>query len=412
VIGYSRQALPPQALIVGPEQPISAISLTLLVTKATLDVMAHLPARFVPERKEPVIVNRPTEQTLLEQLQITEADIQQRQAILLFTADDGARLKGLRVHIETGVDDIVARFYEQLVTVEEAALLIGDADTLSHLLVVQRKYILDLFSGHYDLEYVHRRLRVGLVHKRIGVGPKLFLAAGAMLKKLLCERISQSVTDEEERRLAVEALGKLLLFDTTLIFETYIRSMVAEIALAKEGFDHNAAALEETVRQRTRELEAVSRTDPRTGLRNARYLEEFLTRAVRAAERRAEPLSLIFIDVDDFKAINDVHGHARGDEVLGAVGAAIMAVSRTEDGCFRYGGDEFCIVLPNCDEARARSVYCKRLQAEISARCADVKVSIGIAQTGPDDYADPAALLRRADERMYVEKPKKRKGSA
>lgn len=357
------------------------------------------------------MVHRPTEQTLLEQLQITDADIHERQALLLFTADDGARLKSLRLHIEAGVDDIVAQFYEQLIAVEEAAALIGDADTLNHLRVVQRKYILDLFSGQYDFEYVHRRLRVGLVHKRLGVGPKLFLAAGAMLKKILCEWIARSVADGDERRLAVEALGKLLLFDTTLIFETYLRSMIAEIALAKDGSDHNAAVLEETVRQRTSELEAISRTDLRTGLRNARYLEEFLTRAMRAAERRTEPLTLLFIDVDDFKAINDTHGHARGDEVLGAVGAAIKVVSRVEDGCFRYGGDEFCIILPNCDEARAQGAYCQRLRAEIAARCADVKVSIGIAQTGPDDYVDPAELLRRADEQMYAAKLRKREAN-
>jgi diguanylate cyclase (GGDEF)-like protein len=229
-----------------------------------------------------------------------------------------------------------------------------------------------------------------------------------MLKRLLCERITQAVADDGQRQLAVLALDKLLLFDTTLIFETYIRSMVSEIAIAKERSDHNAAALEETVRQRTRELEELNRTDLRTGLRSARYLDEFLTRAIRAAERRAEPITLLFIDIDDFKAINDMYGHARGDEVLGAVGAAIKAVSRTEDGCFRYGGDEFCVVLPSCDEARARGAFGNRLRAEIAVRCADLKVSIGIAQTGPDDYVEPAELLRRADESMYAAKAKNR----
>lgn len=266
--------------------------------------------------------HRLTEQTLLEQLQITEADIQQRQALLLLTADDFALLKSLRVPIETRIDDIIEQFYEQQLAIEEVALLIGDADTLNRLRVVQRKYVLDLFSGQYGVEYVNKRLRIGLVHKRMGVGPKLFLAAVAMLKKLLCDQIAQSVAEGEERQLALQALDKPLLYDTTLIFETHIRSMVAEIEVAKERSDHNAAMLEETVRQRTRELEESNRTDPRTGLRNARYLEESLTRAVRAAERRAEPIALVFIDIDEFKAINDVHGHARGDEVLRTVSDA------------------------------------------------------------------------------------------
>ncbi len=371
---------------------------------------ADLTAELDLERKEKAMPHRPTEKTLIEQLQITEADIQKRQALLLLTSDDFARLKSLRATFETHVDDIVERFYEQQVAIEEVALLIGDADTLNRLRLVQRRYILDLFSGQYGLEYVNRRLRIGVIHKRMGVGPKLYLAAVAMLKTLVCERIAQSVADAGARGAAIQALEKMLLFDTSLVFETYIRSLVAELELAKESSEHSAAVLEETVRQRTQELEDLNRTDLRTGLRNARYLEEFLTRAVRAAERRAEPLTVAFIDIDDFKAFNDVYGHARGDEVLRAVGAAVKAVSRTEDGCFRYGGDEFCVVLTNCDETRARETYLKRLLAEIAVRCADVKISVGLAQTGPDDYADSLDLLRRADERMYAAKSKRRKG--
>lgn len=89
---------------------------------------------------------RRTKQTLLEQLHITKADIQQRQDLLLLTPDDCALLKSYRVHIESHVDDIVEHFHEQQFAVEEIALLIGDADTPNRLRGARRKYILDLFG--------------------------------------------------------------------------------------------------------------------------------------------------------------------------------------------------------------------------------------------------------------------------
>lgn len=79
---------------------------------------------------------------------------------------------------------------------------------------------------------MNRRLRIGLVHKRTGVGPRLFLTAVAMLKRILCEQVAQEAPDGEERPRAFQALDKLLLFDTTLIFEADIRSTIAEIKVA------------------------------------------------------------------------------------------------------------------------------------------------------------------------------------
>jgi hypothetical protein len=84
--------------------------------------------------------------------------------------------------IEPHIDALVDKFYTLQTGITEIALLIGDADTLTRLRAAQRRYILDLFSGLYDLEYVNNRLRIGLVHKRIGVEPKLYLAAINTLK--------------------------------------------------------------------------------------------------------------------------------------------------------------------------------------------------------------------------------------
>lgn len=347
-----------------------------------------------------------TEQSLLEQMRITDVDLVHRKELLNFSAEDAKLLAGFAPTMEEQVDALVASFYEHQTSIPEIALLIGDTDTLSRLRKAQRRYVLDLFSGSYDLEYVNYRLRIGLVHKRIGVGPKLYLAAIATLKGLLVAVVVAARPEEAAAQALVTALEKLLQFDITLVFETYIRSMMAEIAYAKEQSDLYAQTLEEKVRLRTRELEEMARIDTLTGLLNVRYLDEILTRTFRSAQRRLEPISVVFIDVNNFKNINDTHGHHRGDEILHGVGAAIKKVSRLEDCCFRYGGDEFCLVLPNCREEQAREVYITRLNAEIQQTMGEVTLSVGIVQTGPEEFEEPRTLVRLADERMYAAKKK------
>jgi diguanylate cyclase (GGDEF)-like protein len=347
---------------------------------------------------------KPTELSLLDQLRITEPDVKRRFELLAFTEDDCRHLREHRPCVEAAGDAIIDRFYQHQLGFPEVALLIGDADTLAHLRGAQRRYILGLFSGQYGLEYANNRLRIGLVHKRIGVGPRLYLAAVHALKGLLGEEIVRDIADPARRAATLAALEKLLVFDISLVFEMSIWGMVSEIAAAKEKSDRYALELEDTVRQRTRQLEYLMRTDPLTGLSNARSLDEMLIRSVRAAERRAEPISVIFFDLDGFKEINDTHGHLRGDQILGEVGAVVKRISRAEDGCFRYGGDEFCIVLPNCVEERARDIYFERLKAGLRQLPVEVSASIGVAQTGPDEFLDPLDLLRLADQRMYEAK--------
>jgi len=345
-----------------------------------------------------------TDQTLLEQMRITEFDIENRKLLLALSDEDFKRLKDYRAIIEGRVDALVEAFYQMQTSVAEIALLIGDADTLDRLKNAQRRYVLDLFSGLYDLEYVNNRLRIGLVHKRIGVEPKLYLSAINTLKSLLLEIIFETLTDKSERQGMLVALDKLLLFDITLVFETYIRSLVSEIEISKEKSERYACALEEKVRERTQQLEELTRVDSLTGLLSVRYLNETLTRILRIAQRRHEPVSIVYMDINEFKAINDNHGHPHGDHILRAVGAAIKKISREEDCCFRYGGDEFCLILPNCQEEQARERYVNRLSSEINQCFKNVTLSVGVVQTGPDKYGEPDTLIRKADEQMYAAK--------
>ncbi|EGR1265435.1 GGDEF domain-containing protein, partial [Vibrio cholerae] len=282
---------------------------------------------------------------------------------------------------------------------------------LSRLRSAQRRYILDIFSGLYDLEYVNNRLRIGLVHKRIGVEPKLYLSAIHALKELLHRTIQNEAPANVDTTLVIDALDKLLLFDITLVFETYIRSLVSEIETAKDKSEQYARSMEEKVKERTLQLEEMSRTDALTGLLNVRHLPEILTTTLRGAQRRSEPVTVIYIDVNDFKQINDTQGHQRGDEVLRSVGKAIKDIARAEDSCIRYGGDEFCIILSNCRAEHAREQFADRLVQRIKEVLGDVTLSIGVSQTGPNEYLDANTLIRMADEQMYAAKQERKKPS-
>ncbi|SIO35168.1 GGDEF domain-containing protein [Salinivibrio sp. ES.052] len=344
------------------------------------------------------------EQTLLEQMQITDLEIEYRKTLFDFSSSDAQHLRSCRSMIEKNIEAIVSEFYMHQTSIPEIALLIGDADTLTRLRGAQHHYILDLFSGLYDREYVNNRLRIGLVHKRIGVDPKLYLCAVHTLQTLLHRAIEQNSTNPMNAKLTMMALDKLLMFDVSLIFETYVGSLVSEIETAQAKSEQYARSLEAKVKERTRELEELSRTDALTGLLNMRHLNDILTTMLRAAQRRHEPVSVIYIDINEFKQINDTYGHQYGDEVLCVVAGIISEETRAEDKCFRYGGDEFCIVMTNSGEADANKLLVKRINKRIEEVLGDVTLSIGVAQTGPVEYVDATTIIQMADEKMFAAK--------
>ena len=121
-----------------------------------------------------------------------------------------------------------------------------------------------------------------------------------------------------------------------------------------------------------------------------------LDREIARARRRKTPLSIAFVDVDGLKAVNDARGHAAGDVLLKDVAGVLQGRLRAEDAIFRYGGDEFCCVLPDADRAAAGRIVDDALAA---AHARGVSFSAGLAQLSPDD--DRASLLARADAELY-----------
>ena len=347
-----------------------------------------------------------TDLTLLEQMRISEIDITRRKQLLDFNEHDVSNLVSVKILIEEQIDNIVDEFYGIQTSIDEIALLIGDADTLERLQAAQKQYVLDIFNGFYDMEYVNNRLRIGMVHKRIGVEPRLYLSAVVTLKYLIINIIEENIDDLTKRTRIKKSIDKLLYFDTTLIFDTYIRSMLSEIEASKDRAESYARSLEDKVAERTQQLELLSRKDSLTDLYNQRSLYELLRRDLQKAKRNSEPLAFIYFDIDKFKHINDKKGHQEGDKVLKIISNVLKKVTREVDTPCRYGGDEFCVILPDSD-IKGAEIFSNRLIKEFSSKYKDTSLSIGIAQTGPDDFIDSDEIIKIADKRMYAAKKTK-----
>jgi diguanylate cyclase (GGDEF)-like protein len=153
------------------------------------------------------------------------------------------------------------------------------------------------------------------------------------------------------------------------------------------------------------EARQLADTDALTGLHNRRTFHETLSREVARAQRYGRTLALIVLDLDDFKVVNDTHGHLAGDAVLAEVGERLRSVARSADVACRIGGEEFAVILPECVLADAEAFY-QRLANAISTRPISeidaVQFSAGIGELRPDD--DSVSLFERADRSLYAAK--------
>ncbi len=153
--------------------------------------------------------------------------------------------------------------------------------------------------------------------------------------------------------------------------------------------------------QRLELAERTSRMDPLTGLGNRRALDECLQRELARHIRYQRTLTLVVVDLDGFKAVNDTHGHPAGDRVLATVGRRLSEI-RGADVAFRLGGDEFAVLLPET-RLDAAELVARRISRQICEDTFphDVTATWGIAEaTGPD----PEELLAAADKELYVRK--------
>ena len=159
-----------------------------------------------------------------------------------------------------------------------------------------------------------------------------------------------------------------------------------------------------------RETYELATTDSLTGVYNRRTFKELAEPQLSRSRRAQLPVSLLMLDLDHFKRINDTYGHLGGDDVLKAIAFLVRNLLRKEDLLARYGGEEFVVLLPGASETAAYSLA-QRIREEVAAQPFDanghlvrVTVSMGIASEGGDTLPSLEAMLGRADEALYKAK--------
>jgi diguanylate cyclase (GGDEF)-like protein len=229
----------------------------------------------------------------------------------------------------------------------------------------------------------------------------------AFAVRLPMPRISIIATDgrpfaDTERRLIQE------MFDVVRLVE--------ESEARYEELEHRMLSLQREnldLVVKNRLLSEVSSRDTLTGLYNRWFVMEKIDSELNRALRHGSPMSLLMLDVDHFKRINDTWGHSAGDQVLQGIGKLLRECCRVYDVPGRYGGEEFCIVLPETTTGNTTAVA-ERIRHRLEStelQCGDTSIavtaSIGIAgmdAPGEGDALSPAGLIERADRALYTAK--------
>jgi diguanylate cyclase (GGDEF)-like protein len=222
----------------------------------------------------------------------------------------------------------------------------------------------------------------------VGAGVTLTLLSGIWLARRLAVRVSGAVRELNEAALALVEGRPVTLPSSRLVEAEAVGAALQQAA---------------EILAQTRHL---AHHDVLTGLCNRALFEENLRRQLAAAERAQQPVAVLAIDLDGFKAVNDQHGHAAGDQVLKEVASRITSTVRAYDVAARTGGDEFLVLLADIEPAAAHQLAERLVQAlaqPYGEGLPSVSASVGVATSGASG-ADVGSLLERADQALYAAK--------
>ncbi len=320
-----------------------------------------------------------------------------RRALFGLTDADEANLSRIRFAIREDVSGLVSSFYNLLSGLPGMDPLAGDARGLDRLKRAQRDYLTTLGFDSGTVSYVEGRSRIGLAHERARLDLASYLGAHARLFGLIAGRLVCGHVDAGRLASVLVSLQRILAFDAELIAEAYARRQ-------QRSFDRRVDVISKSQHL----LAAVSRRDSLTQIDCRGFVIEALEHEVDGSRSDGQPFSLLFIDVDDLKAVNDTYGHAAGDDVLRHVVEVVKGSLRPGDIVGRYGGDEFLVGLVRADLATARFIA-DRVRRSVAAASNGSKrttVSIGCCTRTVDETL--VDLIHRTDTAMYSAKARGR----
>ncbi len=238
----------------------------------------------------------------------------------------------------------------------------------------------------------------------LGGGISFFLGLyltneGKQKLKSIIKQLEASSTKAEEADRALKALAKEQQQNQDLL-EERVQERTLELNIALQELE-----------EANQELERKNILDELTGLNNRRFYDQKILAEYRRCKRNLTPLSLVVIDIDHFKAVNDNYGHLAGDQCLVWVSAQIkLCLKRSSDLAFRYGGEEFCLILPDT-EAEGAIALAEGLRENISAQIfyyqnteIPITISCGVSTYQQQSEVQPEQIFAGADNALYQAK--------
>lgn len=299
--------------------------------------------------------------------------------------------------LDDKIIEIVERFYLKLWKHEEFKVFLKDPQRLARLKITQSKYLHELGIACETEHYFEGRLRVGLVHARIGLPLTLYISAYNILFNIMLDCIPKRIQKQAESyQRMLKVLSALITLDMNLAVEAYHYTEVSHLRDTVENLldEHD-------------QLKHQAHYDALTGLYNHERIKLHLDSALSDLPNDFA-LCVLMADLDHFKQVNDNYGHLMGDAVLRGISSRLRATMRGFDYIGRYGGEEFLIILQNTDLEEGREIAERlRFQVEQSPfhhnnTSLPITVSLGLTHYHPGDTSE--TIIQRADKALYQAK--------
>jgi diguanylate cyclase (GGDEF)-like protein len=337
---------------------------------------------------------------------MTDALATERSQIVAIEADASSQAKRLGLIVNVGREitgSLNLRYVAE--SVSKAALLIsGFATARMWLIDDERRVLSSVYQTHVEVGQSVDR-------DSLQLGEGLVGRAGQFGRTLSTQAEGKLATDYSAGT-AIAALALPMIVGARIVGVLELTSdesvQIDESSLdVLHSLAGQAATAVEAARFHAR-ADEMSHTDVLTRMPNRRRLELDLELEIARSQRYNRPVAFIMLDVDHFKEVNDTHGHQAGDEILSEFKTAFTAALRETDTAYRFGGEEFCVLLRETN-AEAASIVAERIRAGIADRFAGnlgsalVTASLGVAAI-PGDAVDAKTLIAAADQALYVAK--------